>query len=367
MQDILNQLESNEFAMLLGRGMLGVNLKQCYLKNHGIFVDYLVAGGQAELSGLIRTGDLLVRLGDVDLRKSTIRDAPQEISKAKRPSVLVMATGTKVSLERVNYVDVAVAMMHRARKYYQERGTLSNLPSASPVGTSTSQQLGSDLTKNMAETVHSPEKEEKSEDQQSSTPKSVCNVTIPIHDSVHAFVSPPMPNLEIRKEFVEEVPVRCLDKFVVSDLCQILDMDGNFRAAIRNAFLLCALDSRRLPFMARHFSGEEFQSDTSGESSSVNMTPSAELMLFLELSSFLDLYDVTPSGRLRETALRIAHKFFLPTKIGSRFQPPLFDFHHIVPDSSLRHLEFVLSGKSHSIPRDLFLDFQKCSSDIFHQ
>jgi hypothetical protein len=52
MQDILDGLdETHEYAMLLNSGMLGVNLKQCYLKNHGVFVDFLVEGGQASRSG----------------------------------------------------------------------------------------------------------------------------------------------------------------------------------------------------------------------------------------------------------------------------------------------------------------------------
>ncbi|KAG7352004.1 DENN AEX-3 domain containing protein [Nitzschia inconspicua] len=346
MQETLNQLERHEFAMLLGRGMMGVNLKQCYLKNHGIFVDYLVVGGQAQQSGLVRTGDLLVRLGDMDLRKGTIQEVPKKIAQAKRPSVFVMATGTPVPLERVNYVDVAVAMMHRVRKYLGEQNKSSPKSESRQVApTNESREI--------------PGKEEKIDDPMSATPKSVSNVKIPVHDTVDAFVSPPWPNLEIRKEFIDEAPLRCHDKFVVSELSDMLDMDSNFRAAIQNAFLVCALDSRRLPFLARHFSGEEFHDADSSSS----MTPSAKLMLFLELASFLDLYEVTPIERLRETASRIAYKFFLPTKIGNRLQPPLFDFHHIAPDSSLRHLEFVLNGKSQIIPKDLFLDFQKAVVD----
>jgi hypothetical protein len=146
----------------------------------------------------------------------------------------------------------------------------------------------------------------------------------------------------------------------VSGLCEVADLDSNFRAAVRNAFLACAIDSRRLPFLARHLSSEDELLEGTIEG---NMTPSAQLMLFLELMSFLDLYSVTPVARLRDVASRVAYKFFLPTKIGQRLQPPLFDFHHIVPDSSLRHLEFVLSGKSQFIPRDVFLDFQKAVVD----
>lgn len=137
-------------------------------------------------------------------------------------------------------------------------------------------------------------------------------------------------------------------------------MDENFRAALRNAFLTCTIDSRRLHFLSRHFSAEEELPEGSYEG---EMAPSAQLMLFLELMTFLDLYSVTPVSRLRDITSRIAFKFFLPTKIGNTLQPPLFDFHHIVADSSLRHLEFVLSGKSQSIPRDTFLDFQKAVVD----
>lgn len=369
MQEILNQLEEYEYAMLLGRGMLGVNLKQCFLKNHGIFVDYLVDGGQAQQSGLIRSGDLLVRLGESDLRKGTIKDIPLQIAEAKRPSVLVMATGTNGPVERITYVDVAVAMMHRARKYYKQRGSLSNLPSAG-----SKDQIMDSEPATEGDILPSSDKEEKTDDPISSTtPKSVCNATIPVHDTIDAFLSPPGPNLELRKEFVDEAPLRCLDKFNVSDLREVVDMDSNFRAAVRNAFLVCALDSRRLPFLSKHFSSAEANlteepaeitgGGSGGNDSGSNMAPSAQLMLFLELASFLDLYDVTPTQRLRDSAKRIAHKFFLPTKIGTGLQPPVFDFHHIVPDSSLRHLEAVLSGKSEYIPRDLFLDFQRSVAD----
>lgn len=376
MQEILDKLEPHEFAMLLGRGMLGVNLKQCYLKNHGIFVDYLVDGGQASQSGLIRSGDLMVRLGDLEFRKGTIKDVPLKIAKAKRPAVLVLATGTNVAIERVNFVDVAVAMMHRARNYYEDRGSFSVLPSAIKSASATANDAamndnedGNEEESEPASNSLSPsEREEKNDPPSpSAAPQSVCDVTIDTHDNVEAYASPPWPSLAVRKEFIDETSLRSLDNFDVSDLCEVLDMDNNFRAAIRNAFLVCALDSRRLPFLARHLSSEEHHltpdNNRTNEDGKNNMAPSAQLILFLELASFLDLYDITKPARLRDVASRIAYKFFLPTKIGNGIQPPLFDFHHIVPYSSLRHLEFVLSGKSESIPRDLFLDFQKSIVD----
>lgn len=193
MQDILDNLEKHEYVMLLGRGMLGVNLKQCFLKNHGVFIDYLVQGGQAESSGVIRSGDLPMRIGDVDLRKGTILDIPRDIARARRPVVLMFASGTKVALERMNYIDVIVAMMHRARDFYKKRETLSNLPSASPQRPRKSDE------------AHS---EEGKAGEEPSGIGSVSDVEIPIDDSVDSFVTPPAPNLAVRKEFVEEVTLR---------------------------------------------------------------------------------------------------------------------------------------------------------------
>ena len=88
-------------------------------------------------------------------------------------------------------------------------------------------------------------------------------------------------------------------------------MDKNFREAVRNAFLTCALYTRRLTFLSRFFSNEgETPEGTMGNE---KMPPSAHLMLFLELTSFVDLYDVIPQDRIRESANRIAHKFYLPS------------------------------------------------------
>jgi hypothetical protein len=115
MQSILDHLDSHEYVMLLGPGMFGVNLKQTYLKSHGVYVDYLVKGGAAQKSAVVHVGDLMVKVGDFDVRKGTILTVPKTIATAKRPVILVLCTGTKTVLDRINYIDVAVAMMHRIR------------------------------------------------------------------------------------------------------------------------------------------------------------------------------------------------------------------------------------------------------------
>jgi hypothetical protein len=129
MQSIIDSLEKDEYVMLLGNGMLGVNLKQAFLKNNGVYMDYLVDGGAAELSGVICVGDSLMKVGDVDVyKKGLILNVPQTIAGAKRPVVLVLSTGQQVPEERMNYVDVAVGMMHKFREEKDKLRDIASLP-----------------------------------------------------------------------------------------------------------------------------------------------------------------------------------------------------------------------------------------------
>ena len=145
-------------------------------------------------------------------------------------------------------------------------------------------------------------------------------------------------------------------------LCQAATADANFRAILQNAFVTCAIDGRRLPFLSAHLSFEEsFDGDQSSDNGEdyQRTTASTQLMLFLELTTFMDLYSLTPETKRRDLAKRIAFKFFLPSKAGNTLVPPMFDFHHIVPDSDLRALEKALNDTEHPIGRDVFVPFQK--------
>ena len=129
MQSILDSLEPQEYVMLLGNGMLGVNLKQAYLKNNGVYIDYLIEGGSAEMSGVVCVGDNLMKVGDVDVfRRGLILNVPQTIAAAKRPVVLVLSTGQKVPIERMNYIDVAVGMLHKIRVEKNGRRDIASMP-----------------------------------------------------------------------------------------------------------------------------------------------------------------------------------------------------------------------------------------------
>ena len=166
----------------------------------------------------------------------------------------------------------------------------------------------------------------------------------------------------------------CNDNFNVTQFSQVAASDDNFRAVLRNAFLCCSVDGRRFPYLGRHLTMEQDVLDNQPSSPQHlqqpnKNAPNALLMLFLELLNFADLHAVTPVSRRRQVAQRIANKFFLPAKIqsasgGMSLEPPMFDFHHIVPDSVLRKLEANLNNaQPESITQDLFLEFQHAVVD----
>ncbi len=53
LEKFLSQLSPGEYLMYLGPGMLGVNLKQTFLKSHGVYVDFIVPGGNGMCFTLI--------------------------------------------------------------------------------------------------------------------------------------------------------------------------------------------------------------------------------------------------------------------------------------------------------------------------
>lgn len=155
---------------------------------------------------------------------------------------------------------------------------------------------------------------------------------------------------------------RSFDNFSLSMLCQAATTDANFRAVLQNAFVTCVYDGRRLPFLSSHFSYQESfdNGDESDSEEDIQMTTaSTQLMLFLELTNYVESYLLTPEAKRRDVAKRIAFKFFLPSKIGDTLESPMFDFHHIVPDTDLRALEHALNDSDHPIGRDVFIPFQK--------
>ena len=403
LQTLQAQLDPSEYIMLLGRGMLGVNLKQTYRKHQGVYVDYLVEGGAAERSGVIFVGDVLQAVGNTPVCKTgTIYTVPQLIAAAKRPVHIILSTPSQPQdVTRISHVDIAVALMHQVVH-------VTGVDHAVVVGSGSggnSRESSKEDSQQQAATAGSSAAEDDGEEEERDgimelvTPTSfdmddigqeevASDIEVDHKDSVESFVNPGTPSLAVREALMLQVAKRnntMMQFSTLDDLVQAAADHANFRAALRNAFLTCVMDGRRFPFLARHFAlldshfntppsprrrrgnlPEPPQTEDAHEqlaSAAATSSSNAMLMLFLEMSNFADLYGVTPPRRRHEIAHRIAHKYFLPTTVGRGEQlvPPMFDFHQMVSDSSLRQLEAAL--KEPVINHDIFGDFSLAVAD----
>jgi hypothetical protein len=109
----VDSLKPGQYLMLLRPGMLGVNLKQTFLPGHGVYVDYVLPGGNAEKSGVVCVGDGLVKVGDTDVSKGTIADVPTIIAKTRRPAILVFNEEHRTDIEEMDYLSVAIGAVNR--------------------------------------------------------------------------------------------------------------------------------------------------------------------------------------------------------------------------------------------------------------
>ena len=109
----VDSLKPGQYLMLLKPGMLGVNLKQTFLPGHGVYVDYVLPGGNAEKSGVVCVGDGLVKVGDTDISKGTIADVPTIIAKTRRPAILVFNGEHQTDVEEMDYLSTAIGAVNR--------------------------------------------------------------------------------------------------------------------------------------------------------------------------------------------------------------------------------------------------------------
>jgi hypothetical protein len=115
LRELIQSLQPNEVVMLLGKGRLGVNLKQSYKKNTGVFIDFFVEGGAAHTAAVASVGDILKQIGSDAQMHGTILSVPAQIAKAPRPVHLIFRSGTTDSsnISKINHLDVCVALMHQ--------------------------------------------------------------------------------------------------------------------------------------------------------------------------------------------------------------------------------------------------------------
>jgi hypothetical protein len=380
----------NEFVMLLGRGMLGVNLKQTYLKHQGVYVDYLVHRGSAERSGVIYVGDALLSVGSVDVRKSNIWVVPQTIASAARPVHLILSTcgiSSEIPIDRITYLDACLGLLHHYRILDSTVHDLS--PQHDDIstdsddnteelettrGSSNEEEEGNRSTDKME--LISPTSFDGPEESKvdNTTTEIIEEVQVELLDSIDQFLNPGIPPESLRSCVLKHVAKRCNEvgyEDIQNDLAQLAATSVGFRSALRNAFLVCAVDCRRFPFLARHFS-QIHVSDKEAETATTSDQDNREacsisdamLKMFSDMLNYSVLFPLLSSKRRKKIADQIAYQYFLPSKVdNSLLVPPTFDFHHIVSDKTLRSLESALKEPESSLAKDTFMEFQRTVAD----
>ena len=146
----------------------------------------------------------------------------------------------------------------------------------------------------------------------------------------------------------------------LSSACQ---NDQHLQHLLLEAFMICCVDNRRLPFFAAYISNEDsYLADTEEkpqDRAGGITTGSTRLMLFLEIVSFRDLFGVTPTHRLLYAANRIVYKFLLsqPQEGSDTIVNPQFDMRSMFPPEIISTIEKCL--KKEEISRKLFCDVEE--------
>jgi hypothetical protein len=375
LHEIISSLPSHEHMMLLGHGMLGVNLKQSFLRNEGVYVDFLVLDGAAAKSLVVMVGDSLRSVGNTCLRKETIHNVPGIIASTARPAPLIFSTGTDITSGStfggtVDAIDIVIGLFHCLRDMAERHNVTEETAADSE---SPSAEVRDDLGPVIQS--RSDSFQDTADNLQIKSSGSGAMSTMPVVDPfvgieeahLHDASLPLFRRSEVDPEgrFLSLSFRRCNDGFDVSFLCLAAAGNASVRNALRFALLSCLADGRRLPFLARYFAMLETEpmSNRIDHIPAGLPTPNAMLGLLVELHTFADRYDVIPASRRIELAKQIAYRYFLPTPTASGIVAPMVDFHQLVPATSIRKLETSLGANVDQIPREIFATFQNAALD----
>ena len=367
MHSILSSLEPFEHVMLLGPGIMGVNLKDCY--NGGVYVDLIVPNGNAEKSGVVQIGDILVKVGDVNVRKLSIKEVPQLIAKQPRPTVIVLtrkhlypsAESTNCPPSPVDKaLETVLEIQHRVKDGRERSIASMPLETLSP---SIDDVAGND--------------DDDDDDEESSVGTGLGSAATDDDRSRGSFLSSDSflsPISTTRKSSANP-----MSKTVQRSLAAYASrrhMEMSFYTAIKRAHgeepfcttmkrglrAVCA-DARCLPYFASHLTKEAIIYDSNSTASPATSPNSAKLMLLLEILAFHELWALTPPSRRLTHALRVAHKFMIPIVAESE---PIFDLRSEIPQNILEELEQALGNTDPgSISRDIFLPVQNHFEQYF--
>jgi len=431
MQKVLSQLKEGEYVMFLGPGFMGVNLKQSFQRHHGVYVDYIVPNGSADKSGVVSVGDSLLKVGHTDVTHGTIRNVPSIIAQADRPVIIVLQRDFKIT---GGPMDIAIGKVLQVQEEARGGTTGGKLLSHLPVSAEKAEETKNSEAEipNEQETPKHSEKKESSEEEKKTngddvpslsdspavnTPKTKSTIdgaTLPENNpetpksgssnksstsvKTHSYHRQnsnrnhlPSPTKEVKDSLIAYANKRNNEMSSFAALSRATKEDKEFQDIIVAAFHSCCVDSRCLSFLASYFSGEDsydYYSESNGvinntssdtntlspKSSNAPPTSSIRLMLYLEILSFEEMFEVTPAHRRRDNARRIAHKFLVPSllpensnpstpnaPISESYSPPMFDLRSALPASFLHQVAKTISDESIPIAIDVF---DKCKSEI---
>lgn len=121
-KQVAKPLPKNTYEMLLGRGMLGVNLKPTFLPNNGVFVDFLVPHHTADMSGVVQIGDVVLSVGNTNVETGSVISVPNVIANANpRPVPLTFGLfGIPNKEIPIFHIDVLIAWVYRTQPESEE-------------------------------------------------------------------------------------------------------------------------------------------------------------------------------------------------------------------------------------------------------
>ena len=311
-KELFGSLPEGHYVMVLKPGMLGVNLKQTFLSGNGVYVDFIIPGGNASKSGIVCVGDGLVKVSETNVSKGQIHDVPGIIAQSRRPAVLIFNGEHAVKMEQMDYLAVAIGVVNRILE--ESRSGKARTPLEDIQGTA------------------------------------------------HDLIVPQAPSKALRQEVESYAKQRNNQTASFSLITAACQQDQNFQKILRHAFRICTVDNRRLPFFASFLSTEDAFNSKNDEFGdiSVAISASTRLMLYLELVSYKDLFSEASLRRRLDHAQLISSKFLLPRGTSN----PLFDLRPMFPDhvlSSLQQSDNAVSMAT--ISADHFKEIEACVED----
>ena len=405
MQSLLCSLEPYEHVMLLGQGLMGVNLKDCY--NGGVYVDVVLPNGNAEKSGVVQVGDIVVKVGEVPVRKLSIKEVPGIIAKQPRPTVIVLTRKhlyPAKDVQRLSPVDAALSTVTEIRNRVKEerersiasmpfidsyepgsdvehRRTISNVSATSDshvssdegdddsIGTSPDDDSTgantADDDRSKDSTAMLSTTSESSFGFSGTTPRRGSHTHAKsVHHSLAAYAS----RRHIEMSFYAAIKRAHLS-------------DDTFRSTMKRGFRAVCADARCLPFLASHLTKEAMYDsrpaarNASTSQSTPSPTSSVKLMMWLETYSYHELWALAPPQRRVNHALKVAQKFLIPPPalngdVSTTADSPLFDLRSDIPNEILDRVEKSLqeakeNPSSDGVSREIFAEVQNHIEHMF--